>query len=120
IQHHTNVVANDPKVRQRWAYAYDFRDYGIDPQIMYDGAVANMRRCTFDIWNIQLMQTAGGLTPDGRMLAPGDNYVKLFIAQVPEDMPDRLPVYRVVDGVFNYENGPHHIQLYPGDFDLLE
>jgi hypothetical protein len=120
IQRHTNLVANDPKVRQRWAYGYDFVDRGIDPQMMYDNAVANMRRCDFVISNISLLGTSGGTAPDGRTLLPGDNYVKLFVAQVPEDMPDRLPVYRVVDYVFNYSDSVRDITLYPGDFDLLE
>lgn len=120
IQRHTNMMANDPKVRERWAYDYYFTDYGIDPQLMYDGEIANMRRCDFRVSNISLMDTDGAYNVNGEWMEPGSNYVKIFVAQVPEDMPDRLPVYRVTDFVFNYENGPYDVNIYPGDFDLLE
>lgn len=120
VQRHTNVVANDPKVRQRWAYVYDYVDRGVDPQMMYNGAVANMRRVDFVISNISLLGTAGGIDTNGNLQPAGANYVKLFVAQVPEDMPDRLPVYRVVDYTFSYRGSDRDITLYPGDFDLLE
>ncbi len=59
VQRHTNVLANDPKVRARWSYNYDIVDLGIDPQMMYDGAIANMRRYDFNISNISVMNGLG-------------------------------------------------------------
>jgi hypothetical protein len=120
IQRHTNVVANDPKVRSRWSYAYNIADLGIDPQMMYDGAIANMRRYDFRISNISIMNTRGSYVGDARDLSPGDNVIRLFIAQVPEDMPDQLPVFRMADVVVNYSSNIRSVTLYPADFQLLE
>lgn len=127
VQLHSNVTATDPKVRERWSYQYTIKDMGIDPQMMYDGAVANMKRYDFNISMISVMGTEGGVThvaPNSEgtnlILNPGDNVVRLFIAQVPEDMPDQLPVFRVVDRVFNYYDDHRTEVLYPSHFSLLE
>jgi hypothetical protein len=120
VMRHTNVTANDPKVRSRWAYNYNVVDLGIDPQMMYDGAVANMRRYDFNISNISVMNTRGSSVAGQRALSPGDNVIRLFIAQVPEDMPDQLPVFRVADVVINYSSDIRSVRLYPADFQLLE
>ncbi len=55
-----------------------------------------------------------------RDLAPGDNVIRLFIAQVPEDMPDQLPVFRVADVMINFLGDVRTVVLYPADFQLLE
>ena len=120
VQRHTNVKANDPKVRSRYAYYYDIMDLGFDPNMMNGGMTANMRRYDFRIDNISLMDTTGSRLNGEQQLAPGDNLVRVFIAQVPEDMPDQLPVFRVADVIFNYRSETRSIYFYPADFQLLE
>lgn len=120
VQRHTNARANDPKVRSRYAYGYDIVDRGFDPDLMIGDMVANMRRYDFTISNISLMDNSGSTLNGVQHMAPGDNLVRVFIAQVPEDMPDQLPVFRVADVIFNYRNGTRSTYLYPADFQLLE
>ncbi len=120
VQRHTNVTANDPKVRSRFAYSYDLVDRGFDPDLLIGDMVVNMRRYDFSISNISLMDTLGSQLNGVPQLAPGDNVVRVFVAQVPEDMPDQLPVFRVADVVFNYRNSTRSIYMYPADFQLLE
>jgi hypothetical protein len=120
IQRHTNVKANDPKIRDRFAYGYDIVDRGFDPDLMIGDMVVNMRRYDFTISNISLMDTGGSTLNGMPQLEPGDNLVRVFIAQVPEDMPDQLPIFRVADIIFNYRGSDRSIYLYPADFQLLE
>ncbi|MFZ1984682.1 MAG: hypothetical protein WAU91_09740 [Desulfatitalea sp.] len=119
-QRHTNVGVNDPKVRERFSYAYRVADQGIEPQLTSEGTLTNVRRYDFNISNIAIMRTSGSYVSSQRSLANGDNVVRLFIAQVPEDMPDQPPVFRVADVLINASNGPRRIVLYPADFQLLE
>jgi Bacterial TSP3 repeat len=120
VQRHTNVRANDPTVRARYAYGYDITDRGFDPDLMIGDMAVNMRRYDFTISNISLMDTGGSMLNGVQQLAPGDNLIRVFIAQVPEDMPDQSPVYRVADVIFNYRTGTRSTYLYPADFQLLE
>jgi hypothetical protein len=115
----TNVRAHDPIVYERWRY--------FDPNLMIGDMAANQRRYDFRFWDISIMDTSGGLMgaegadiAPNDVLAPGDNLIRLYIAEVPEDMPDQLPVFRVADCIINYRNGNRHVYLYPADFQLLE
>lgn len=114
IQRHTNVKANDPVVRSRFAYTYNISDLG------FDEAMPNIRRYDFDITNISVMRTEGSTRLGLQELYPGDNVIRLFIAQVPEDMPDELPIFRVADVVVNFNTSIRRVHLYPADFQLLE
>ena len=122
VQTHTNVTSNDPKVRDRFAYYYDLEDRGIDPQLMANGTYSNVRRYDFSISNISIQETEGSYGLDGttRLLNPGENLVRLFIAQVPEDMPNAQPIYRTCDVIFNYNSETRSQTLIPADFQLLE
>lgn len=120
VQRHTNARLNDPKVRARYPYGYDITDRGFDPDLMIGGMVAGMRRYDFTIGNISLMDTGGSTLNGEQQLLPGDNLVRVFIAQVPQDRPDDLPVFRVADVIFNYRSATRSIFLYPADFQLLE
>lgn len=120
IQRHTNVRANDPKIRSRYAYGVDLVDRGFDPDLLIGDMVANMRRYDFSISNISILDTSGSTLNGAPLLAPGDNVVKVFIAQVPEDAPDQVPVFRVADLIFNYRTATRRVLLYPADFQLLE
>jgi hypothetical protein len=85
-----------------------------------DGVVANVRRYDFSISNISIMDTGGSFLDGDIDLEPGDNVIRLFIAQVPEDMPDQMPVFRMAEVVINYDNSIRSAYLYPADFQLLE
>jgi hypothetical protein len=120
VQRHTNVGVNDPKVRERFSYAYRIADQGIEPQLTTEGTLTNVRRYDFNISNISIMNTVGSYMNGQRSLASGDNLIRLFIAQVPEDMPDQPPIFRVADVLINASSGTRTIRLYPADFQLLE
>ena len=97
VQRHTNVAVNDDKIRQRYSYYYDIRDLGLFE--LYQDSIfeSRRRRISFDISNIDIMPT---LAANGR--EAGDNLIRLFIAEVPQDMPDSKPIYRVADIIVNY------------------
>ncbi len=97
VQRHTNVKVNDEKVRRRYSYYYDIRDQGL-VQLYQDSLFESRRRkISFDISNIDIV---GTLAADGR--EAGDNLIRFFIAEIPQDMPNSKPVYRVADILVNY------------------
>jgi hypothetical protein len=114
IQRHTNVKSNDPVVRNRFAYDYNIIDLGFDEEM------PNMRRYDFKVSNISIMRTTGSMLLGQQDLYPGDNKIRLFIAQVPEDMPNELPIFRVADVIMNFDGSVRRVHLYPADFQLLE
>lgn len=97
VQRHTNVTVNDDKIRKRYSYYYDIKDQGLFQ--MYQDSIfeSRRRRFSFSISNIDIMPT---LASNGR--EEGDNLIRLFIAEVPQDMPNADPVYRVADIIVNY------------------
>lgn len=99
VKHHTNVLVNDGTVRARYSYAYDIRDLGLVE--LYGDTIyeSRRRRKSFVISNIDIMDT---LAANGRLR--GDNLIRLFIAEVPEDMPNVKPVYRVADILVNFRD----------------
>lgn len=99
VQRHTNVKVNDDKIRARYSYVYDIRDLGLIELNQGTEHESRRRRISFDITNIDIMNT---LAADGR--ARGDNVIRFFIAEVPEDMPESNPVYRVADIVINFND----------------
>jgi len=99
VQRHTNVKVNDDKIRARYSYVYDIRDLGLIELNQGTEHESRRRRISFDITNIDIMNT---LAADGR--ARGDNVIRFFIAEVPEDMPESNPVYRVADIVVNFSD----------------
>lgn len=96
IQRHTNLGVNDEKIRQRYSYTYHIVDQGLI--VLNQGTEHESRRreIAFNISNIDIMDT---LACDGRQA--GDNLIRFFIAEVPEDMPDAEPRYRVADIIVN-------------------
>jgi hypothetical protein len=80
----------------------------------------NMRLYDFSVSNISLMDTRGSMLNGVQDLLPGDNLIRLFIAQVPEDMPNELPIFRVADVIMNFDGSVRRAHLYPADFQLLE
>jgi hypothetical protein len=120
VQTHTNVLANDSLVRDRYSYFYDLVDRGIQQFDQGNGIVSNVRRFDFSISNIRIMDTDGCSVNGLPDLVPGENRIRMFVAQVPEDMPDAMPIFRVAEVVFDYSSDTREIQLVPADFQLLE
>jgi len=113
VQRHTNVTTNDPKVRQRYSYLYDVRDMGLVPIESGEGAgLSYVRQYDFTISNIHMMATLGHLYD-------GDNRIRLFVAQVPEDNPEAMPLFRMAEVILNTSDH-RHITLTPADFQLLQ
>jgi hypothetical protein len=120
IQRHTNVQANDPIVYDQWSYVVSLVDRGFDPDPGSGDMAADMRRYDFNFSNISIMDTSGGELNGQMALTPGDNFIRVFVAQVPVDMPDQLPVFRVADCIINFHNEERHVYFYPADFQLFE
>ncbi len=99
VQRHTNVKVNDSKIRARYSYNYDIRDLGLIDLNQGTENQSRRRQISFDISNIDIMNT---LAADGR--ARGVNVIRFFIAEVPEDMPESNPVYRVADIEVNFND----------------
>jgi hypothetical protein len=51
---------------------------------------------------------------------PGENLIRLYIAQVPEDNPDTLPLFRMAEVVVNFNEDRRQITLTPADFQLIQ
>jgi hypothetical protein len=120
IQRHTNVTANDPKIRERNSYVYDIKDVGLVPLNQGTNTASYVRQFSFDISNIFLADTLEYVKEDGTQHKAGDNLIRFYIAEVPEDRPDSPPVFRMAEIVVNIDDHNRVITLAPGDFNLLQ
>lgn len=113
VQRHTNVRANDEKIRERYSYRYDIADIGTIR--LHEGTEYESvrRRISYTISNIDIMST---LASNGR--DDGENLIRLFIAEVPEDMPESAPIYRVADVRVNYYDSEDRTVYVDGFEDL--
>jgi hypothetical protein len=124
VQGHTNVLANDPKVRERYAYAYQLTDLGNPNPIEFPDLPQGIRRYQVEIGNISLMDSSGA-GPNGifkkTTLDPGDNVIRVYIAQVPEDRPNAPPVFRMAEVTINtLEDSSYTRSLGFGQFELID
>ena len=120
VQKHTNAIANDPIIRQRYAYYYDIRDDGLVLLQQGDDQQTYVRRYTFQISNIHVMDSGlAGHDMAQMSLHRGDNLIRLFIAQVPEDQPDSPPVFRMAEAIINFDDHNKDVVLTPSDFRLV-
>ena len=120
VQQHTNVTSNDPTIRERYSYCYVIQDDGL---VAIDQGTSNesyVRQYSFDISNIDVMDTLGYIQEDGDEWNEGDNLIRFYIAQVPEDRPDISPVFRMAEIVVNSNDSNMEIVLTPGDFTLIQ
>jgi hypothetical protein len=120
VQQHTNVTSNDPKIRQRHSYQYDIQDMGLVALDDGESGISYVRQFDFTISNIDLMETLGYSIDNEVQQHPGENVIRLYIAQVPEDNPDTLPLFRMAEVVVNFNEDRRHITLTPGDFQLIQ
>ncbi len=120
VQRHTNVTSDDPVIRERYSYNYNIRDAGLVPIDQGSDQPSYVRQYQFQISNIDVMDTREHTTPSGDVWARGDNLIRLFIAQVPEDNPDSIPIFRMTEVMVNVDDSGDTIVLTPNDFSLLE
>ena len=120
VQKHTNMTSNDPKIRQRYAYNYDLRDMGLVQINQGTDMESYVRRYSFDISNIDLMETALFTAADGSQWRSGDNLIRFYIAQVPEDRPNVPPLFRMAERLVNTSQAGEEIILTPADFVLIQ
>jgi hypothetical protein len=120
IQHHTNVTSNDPKIRERYSYYYDIQDNGLIPLEQGSSMPSYVRQYHFYIANIDIMETQGYTTADDEDWYPGDNLIRFYIAEVPEDNPDCIPVFRMAEIIVNINDINKNIVLTPNDFQLIQ
>ena len=120
VQEHTNVTSNDPKVRQRYSYQYDLQDLGLVPVNNSESGTSFVRHYSFRISNINIMDTIGYSVGGQLFQHPGDNVIRLYIAQVPEDNPDTLPLFRMAEVTVNTDDNSRLVTLTPADFQLIQ
>jgi len=120
VQKHTNVTSNDPIIRQRYSYDYDIQDQGLVPIEQGVELPSYVRRYYFRISNIDIMNTGEHTDDNGDFWHQGDNLIRFYIAQVPEDNPDGTPIFRMAEVLVNVDERGATLVLTPSDFALLE
>ncbi len=119
VQQHTNVTSNDPKIRERYCYRYDILDQGLVPIEQGSSMPSYVRQYDFTISNIDIMDTEGYVAGDVTYRNPGDNHIRFFIAQVPEDNPEAPPIFRMADILVNMDDEGRTVVLTPNEFELM-
>ena len=117
---HSNALANDPTVRERFAYQYSLVYLGHPDPIQQPDLPYGIRRYSFTISNISIMTTLGTAPGDRYNLAPNDNFIRIYIAQVPEDRPNAPPVFRMAEIYINENDPSRDVTVGPNDFELLD
>lgn len=121
VRRHTNAIANDPKVRERFAYDVNLRDNGNPDPIDEPYLPPMIRKYSFTISNVSIMETLGETAPGRYGLGPNDNFIRVYVAQVPQDRPNSPPVYRMAEIYVNYDDGDSQtVELSPSDFELID
>jgi hypothetical protein len=125
IQDHTNVLADDPILQERYAYAYNLTDHGHPDPVLNPDLPRGIRQYALTVSNISLQDTLGavpgGVFNGGQALEPGDNVIRLYIAQVPEDRPDSAPVFRMAEVTINtLHDDTYTVTLSRDQFELID
>jgi hypothetical protein len=119
VRAHTNVLGNDPQVRRDNSYEYNLVDQGY-PRDAETGSLLSMRQYNLTISNIDIMDTLGYTVDGVTYLNPGDNIIRVYIAQRPADLPNSPLIYRMAEIQINYNDTIRDIYLTPNDFELLD
>jgi len=120
VQRHTNVTSDDPVIRERYSYSYSIQDAGLVPIEQGVEQPSYVRQYQFSVNNIDIMDTGEHTTASGDIWYQGDNLIRFFIAQVPEDDPDSIPIFRLAEVLVNVDEDGDTIVLTPNDFTLLD
>ncbi len=119
VRSHTNVAANDPQVRRDNSYQYSLIDQGY-PRDERTGSLMAMRQYELTISNIDIMDTFGYSADDITYLEPGENIIRVYIAQRPADLPNSPLIFRMAEVQINYNEAVRDIILTPYDFEILD
>ncbi len=125
VRNHTNVLTDDPILRDRYAYHYSQIDHGHPDPILNPDIPQGVKRYTINISNISLMDTLGASSDaifnGGLPLLPGDNVIRLYIAQVPDDRPNAPPVFRMAEVNINtLQDDTYSVTLSRDQFELID
>ncbi|MRR35625.1 VWA domain-containing protein [bacterium] len=120
VQRHTNVTSNDPRIQERNSYSYSIQDRGLVVINQGTDMASHVRQYSFNISNIDLAPTVGYTREDDTVWRAGDNLIRFYLAEVPEDRPDTPPVYRMAEVIVNINDAEKTITLTPADFILLQ
>jgi len=143
IQSHTNLKSTDLLLQQRYSYSYQQQDMGLVP--LYEQGEelpSHVRQFDFHITNIDVMNTTmpiplpdetneDSVDEDGNIIEaipfpsyehvfPGDNLIRFYVAQVPQDKPNDPPVFFMAEQIVNFSEGEREIVFTPGDFHLIQ
>ena len=110
----------NPHRRASSWHDYNIQDRGLVPIEQGVEQPSYVRQYQFDISNIDVMNTREHTTDSGDLWNQGDNLIRFYIAQVPEDNPDNPPIFRLAEVLVNVEDRGDTIVLTPNDFMLLE
>jgi len=81
-----------------------------------------VRQYLFNISNIDLIDTTIEARPNevsDLLMQPGDNLIRFFIAQTPEDRPNSPPVYRVAEVLVNLYDDRRTFDISGSSFELF-
>ena len=120
VQRHTNVTSNDPRIQERYSYQYDVQDGGLVQIDQGTEMESYVRQYNIIVSNIDVMDTLGYIDEGGYQWDAGDNLIRLYLAEVPEDTPDADPVFRMVEVIVNINDVDKNITLTPADFILIQ
>ncbi len=120
VQKHSNVTTNDPIVRDRYSYIYYVEDKGLVPINQGSDLPSYVREYEFKISNIDVMDTQEYSVNNQIVQSAGDNFLRIYVAQVPEDMPNTAPVFRMAEIRVNTFDADRDIAINPYDFELLQ
>lgn len=120
VQKHSNVNTNDPIVRDRHSYIYYVEDMGLVPINQGTALPSYVREYQFRISNIDVMDTLEYAVGNQVYQEAGDNFLRVYVAQVPEDMPNTAPVFRMAEIQINTFDADRDITINPYDFELLQ
>jgi hypothetical protein len=120
VQRHTNVTSNDYRIRERYSYQYDVQDAGLVQIDQGTEMESYVRQYNIIVSNIDVMDTLGYVDEDGVEWEAGDNLIRFYLAEVPEDTPDAAPIFRMAEVIVNINDADKNITLTPADFILLE
>ncbi len=123
IQQHTNVRRYDPLLAERYAYKYDIQDQGLIELDQGLDQKSYVRKYQYHVSNIDVVDTMVTGRYDetsDASLRPGDNLIRFYIAQTPEDSPDSPPVFRVAEFIVNADDDAAQFDVTTITFELLE
>ena len=120
VQQHTNLTSDDPLIRERYSYNYSVHDNGLVTIDQGSEMESYVRQYDFSISNLDVMDTGGYTDTDGTAWAEGSNMIRFYIAQIPEDNPDAVPLFRMAEVMVNIADENKNITLTPHDFTLIQ